>query len=1493
MNWKHVSRKAVKWSAVAVGVVILCAVSLFGALQTAAGRRTLIHMAGRVLAEEGWRAEIGTLTGVVPFHFQLETLRVSDAHGPLLDIGRLELDWSPLSLLRGDIHVRTLRCGWLHLERVAQRRQETNGSSRIPLWFSFLERLRIERLAADEIVAGESVLGERATFRLDADLRAALSKGEWITRLLLERTDGPETRIHVTGTARENGGFLALAVEAREAEKGLLARKAGIDGPIALAIRGEGPAADWKGTMEVKAGSAWNLSGRIRAAYDGGLTLGMEGVAEAEAGFLGGVLQEAHAERVRFALAGALSEDGRIHIEGFSLESGEAGLRLSGSSNLLDGTLKAQVRAHHNELGNLEKGLGLPLSGRFSMEGTISGTMLRPSALFRVEGQELAADRTRVSGLSGEIHLDVADMPAGTGPGFRFKGEGRVEGLSVSDAGPLPERDLQWAFSGEGLPSGPVRVQALSLKGEKNTLLLSGEIDPSTWEGKVKGEAEARDLGVLSKTVGFDLAGVGRAKAAAEGNFKTLSVTGGVEGEISPEVSRRRAGVALWRGAEAEGQRSEVGGRKAESGKGKAEGRNADPSAFMDPLLREGAGFKAKLSLHQGRKLTVSDASLSSSAAALWGGGTFDLHEGRMTGSAHMQIQDLSRWSSAARSALGGSLQADALIRGSPDRLTVRSEISGRDVQAGKFSLGRIRFTLDGSGNVRANDGSFRFEAGEEPGRVSGEGRFSVKGERLSLTRVLLSGPGETRARGTLELGLDSNLVEGTLSGECPDLSHLSTFVNQPLQGRIEFSAETGKIRSVQQLKMAFSGTGIRAGSLQAEKVRIQAALTELSGNPRGSADGEYRNVVLPGIHVSSLVMEARGDGSQVSFDAKTKGTLDRKFDMETRGAYRSAGSVHTFSFTRFQGKFGDMVFRAPETFTVERSAAEISLNSIQLLLGKGRFWGGGRLGSGEVDVSFHFEDVPLDQVRPAGSPAFFRGSGSGELAVKGRLEGPEGMARVRVIGLRGNSPQLEGIPPATLEARADLLGRRLKGELFIHGVTSQPLKTAVDLPLWLSLDPFGVSFPREEEIDGKLEMKADLARLGGLLGLDDQVMAGTAEVGLRLDGTPEHPLVTGTIGVENGTYENARSGTLLKDVTLLVNAGTKGLVIERARASDGSEGTALAEGRLEVDPERGFPFQVDLTFHKLKIVQHDWVTARGEGQVRLKGSLARAVLSGEIQVEHGEFRIPERLSPDVPDLDVIEINGPGADMNPRPEKAKNGDPYLHFDLRLNSPGRFFVRGRGLDSEWTGGVHLSGPAEKPSLVGELSVERGRFSFLDRRFALTQGKITFNGLAHPSPFLDVTASYSAKEILARLQLLGPVRAPEIKLSSEPPLPPDEVLSRVLFGQSMNRISPLQAIQLAQTLNAMAGGRTLDLMSATRKWLRVDQLEVKQSGENNDETSVAAGKYLRDDVYFEVERSIGPGGTKASFQWEFSPNLSLESEFGADKESGIGINWRWDY
>ena len=64
------------------------------------------------------------------------------------------------------------------------------------------------------------------------------------------------------------------------------------------------------------------------------------------------------------------------------------------------------------------------------------------------------------------------------------------------------------------------------------------------------------------------------------------------------------------------------------------------------------------------------------------------------------------------------------------------------------------------------------------------------------------------------------------------------------------------------------------------------------------------------------------------------------------------------------------------------------------------------------------------------------------------------------------------------------------------------------------------------------------------------------------------------------------------------------------------------------------------------------------------------------------------------------------------------------LDIQVGVPGRIFVRGRGLDSEWRGQLAIGGTSDAPQITGSLQAIRGTFDVLGKTFRVTQGEISF-------------------------------------------------------------------------------------------------------------------------------------------------------------------------
>jgi translocation and assembly module TamB len=152
------------------------------------------------------------------------------------------------------------------------------------------------------------------------------------------------------------------------------------------------------------------------------------------------------------------------------------------------------------------------------------------------------------------------------------------------------------------------------------------------------------------------------------------------------------------------------------------------------------------------------------------------------------------------------------------------------------------------------------------------------------------------------------------------------------------------------------------------------------------------------------------------------------------------------------------------------------------------------------------------------------------------------------------------------------------------------------------------------------------------------------------------------------------------------------------------------------------------------------------------------------------------------------------------------------------------------------------------------------------------------------------------MVANLKASGPLTSPTIDLTSEPPQPKEEILAHLLFGQGTARLTPLQAAQLADAASSLAGsGGSGDFMAKVRRLVGIDQLQFKQAEtkEGAVEPSVAAGKYLLEGVYLEVEKGTEPTSGKASVQVEVMKNITVGTEVGVNNQGGVSLNWRFDY
>jgi translocation and assembly module TamB len=243
----------------------------------------------------------------------------------------------------------------------------------------------------------------------------------------------------------------------------------------------------------------------------------------------------------------------------------------------------------------------------------------------------------------------------------------------------------------------------------------------------------------------------------------------------------------------------------------------------------------------------------------------------------------------------------------------------------------------------------------------------------------------------------------------------------------------------------------------------------------------------------------------------------------------------------------------------------------------------------------------------------------------------------------------------------------------------------------------------------------------------------------------------------------------------------------------------------------------------------------------------------------------------------------------------------------MNATDRIIVRGRGLDADVQGSLHIGGTAAAPVLTGGFKLRRGQFSLAGQTLNFTRGAVSLDGSGRIDPTLDFAATTTSGNITATLEISGYASAPKITLTSTPELPQDEILAQLLFGQSAAKLGAVQLVQIAAALaqiTGVTGTSGLGALESVRQGLGLDRLTLG-GGQSGSGVSVEAGRYVAPGVYLGAKQGTSGAGSQAVVQVDLWRGLKLEttvgtsgsaaSSTGSADSSGtsVGLTWQFEY
>jgi translocation and assembly module TamB len=1476
-------RRAGRLALYALSGAFLLVLSLFTAIQTPPGRTALCRLLERaVAASPGLSARIDGLGGLLPFSIRLERLALMDHAGPWLVVSDVRLDWSLAALVTGRVEIGELSAGIVRLLRPPDMPPDEEPTAMA--WPPAVPRLPpvfLDRLAVDRLILDAPVTGVRTETAVSG--RMVESGGVVAASFSADRRDGPAAFARLTVRADLANWTLGVALAAEEAPGGPLgaalapSAAPGGSGPVRVDMKGEGPLADWAGRLSVRVAdrplAETDIALRVPFEAQALASLGLAGYLAPAPGMLPPQAAAVLGERIEFSLSGSTAPGtGAVFLNASRIQAGPATLTFSGRSDPADNTLNLDIALDVPSLAGLSPLTG-ELGGAFSARLAASGDLDRPTARLTLQATDVATPQAALRAASFFFDITPAADLGGAFPGLSVTGGGRIDGPRAQGGPLFSGHPVVLALDAGLAPDMALALRSLSIVAGGLTLdatagLTQGGDRNGPQGGRLKADLRVAlaDLAEVATGFGLPLAGAFHAQAAVDGTpgggDLTVTLDGGLSGLAAPD-------------------------------------RDVPAAVAVTRLLGRTPTFSATARL-TGDAADLSAFTLKGEALRLAASGRADLAAETLSATATASLPDLRPLSDVAGRPLRGAVTLEAGVSGrlhSPDATVL---VGLGEIKAGEMALSSGDIRLTASDVASRPKGRFAAQAVMGGERLSLEAGFDMPPGRLDVSGLTVAGPGLSLS-GDARLDVASGLATGRLSGGSSDLARLGAVLGQSLSGAFTLDAAFAARGGGQDVRASLTGTKLGVSGAAVSSLSLDADVSDVLRAPRGKAALNVSGVSAGGTAVSALEVAATGrDGRGMDVSLKARGRLEGlgALGCDASGRLSPATGGLSLELASLAATVNGLPLALKQKAGLGFAAGRVSVAGLRLGVGKGLVAADGGFDSGKADLRLSLKDLSLAEMAAFGAPGL-TGSAQAELRVTGTGARPEAALRATAQGIGLPGGKNGSMPKLSLEASGELNPGGAQVAASVTGLGKTPVAARVRLPARLSLAPFAFELPPDGPLAGNLTADLQLADFAALLAQAGVKAAGRLTADLTASGSLAGPVLGGAAGLSGGSLEYAATGMRLRDIRLDVSASGKTLTLAELSAKDYGKGSLRVSGRADLSPGEGFSLDAAAAFDALAVADMELAKATLSGRIGAAGKDGALAVTGKLFVGPAQVNIPSRLPPDVTQVAVVEVNNPAAPPKDKArDKAKAPGPAsdISLDVTVGVGNGVYVRGMGLESEWQGEIVATGTAAAPHLVGGIhTLQGGGIEFFGRRLELVRGRVTFSGGTPPDPELDVEASIAASDATCGVLVSGTAAKPAITLTSNPPLPRDEILARILFGQSAGTITAFQGLQMAQAGAALmsGSGSSLDLLSRTRRLAGLDELDFVPGQGGLETTRLRAAKYLAKGVKVTVDQGAAADSGSVAVEVDITPNISVESKVGADSNQGVGVNWKWDY
>ena len=392
---------------------------------------------------------------------------------------------------------------------------------------------------------------------------------------------------------------------------------------------------------------------------------------------------------------------------------------------------------------------------------------------------------------------------------------------------------------------------------------------------------------------------------------------------------------------------------------------------------------------------------------------------------------------------------------------------------------------------------------------------------------------------------------------------------------------------------------------------------------------------------------------------------------------------------------------------------------------------------------------------------------------------------------------------------------------------------------------------------------------------------SGQIEIHVRSAGEISKPTMQGELQVKNAVFATTTLPVGIEGLNAQINLSGDRADIAHFSGTVGG-GTVTAQGFATIG--KASEFNIGLNAESVRILYPAGLRSMLSGQINFRGQPSASFLTGRVLLNNISF---------TEQFDLSSLAGMFS-------ASSSGVPASSFErnMKLNvavlSTQEISLASNKLSVGGSATLSVIGTMAQPVILGRIVLNSGEVFFLGKRFEIQSGTVEFANPVRTEPVVRMYITTTIEQYNITLNLNGPFDRLRTNYTSDPALPPADIIHLLAFGNTTEEANaaPSQSVAmgaesvLAQGVGSQVAGKLENLTGISQ--LTIDPLATNNSGQPGQQ--IAIQERVTGSLLFTFSTNVT---TTQGQTIELQYNLSKQTSVTVlrDQYGGYAVDLRW--